>query len=227
MGITGNILDAAYSAASRMPRILENFSALCIAAAEINPKSCAMAAASLNSPDPQKDVLDRINSIYANFTVRSFYDSINNATFDIVSYSELIQQLILFPENWATISKIFVELESAIQVGLRDNVPPPLAPFAFTNDGINTSIPLSSYPNLNLFPATICLDGDYSDIASETTFENYISKQIAENPMIGMLGMINAFCLTWPNLTTNDVERYRSSFPESIKNKFDHNRRNL
>ena len=56
-------------------------------------------------------------------------------------------------------------------------------------------------------------------MATQSEFVNYISGQIAENVIIAYVGVTNAVCLGWPNLTAHNVETYRAPFPKSISNK--------
>ena len=64
-----------------------------------------------------------------------------------------------------------------------------------------------------------CYDHSYQGIDNPTDFVNYLSEQLAENPFIGYYGLGAATCLSWPNLTNQDVERYEGPFPKQTKNK--------
>ena len=92
----------------------------------------------------------------------------------------------------------------------------------------NTNLSRSSYRaygdpfnafNWPLNWAVTCTTSSLINIETENAFVEYISHQIAQNPIIGYPGMMTANCLGWPNLTAHNVEKYRSPFPKSTKNK--------
>lgn len=64
----------------------------------------------------------------------------------------------------------------------------------------------------------MCLDSSFAGIDTPATFQQQISDQLELNPLAAFNGFFYAVCLTWPNLTTYDLQRYTGPFPEKLKN---------
>lgn len=73
--------------------------------------------------------------------------------------------------------------------------------------------PLAAVENPFVFPAVSCLDMSFEGISDLDSFVDYISGQFAVNPLAAYPGVQYAQCLSWPNLTSYDVERYIGPFP--------------
>lgn len=90
-------------------------------------------------------------------------------------------------------------------------------PLAYQNQPFND--PLAGWGNPFVVSGRKCYDHSYQGIDNPTDFVNYLSDQLAENPLIGYYGLTVSSCLSWPNLTNQDVERYGGPFPKQTKNK--------
>ena len=73
---------------------------------------------------------------------------------------------------------------------------------------------------INVFStdAVLCLDLSFGGIDTPAAYQEELSAQLAQNPFAASYGFYFASCLTWPNLTTYDVQRYTGPFPEKLKN---------
>src|SRR5436189_6118354 len=78
MGLSGNALDYNYRSLDQIPRILGEFATLCIDAANVNPKYCPLASASMKAKSPASNILNRINNIITSLTQRSGYANERN-----------------------------------------------------------------------------------------------------------------------------------------------------
>jgi hypothetical protein len=228
MGIEGNALDYHYDRSTNMPHILYAFTAQCADAGTANPKFCPFASASLQSPDPRKDILNRINYIIGNLTQKSYSVSTTwwaNGTYTFSDFVLSLPSLLSSTSSWCMAAKMLLQLETVIQ---QTNTPPSHRTFKRSEVTTNDSLAFSSFNRDSLisgsnsifaYPAVFCLDSNFNNIGSVDEFVQYISTQIDENPIIGYSDVNVAMCLAWPNLTAYDIERYRSPSPAILNNK--------
>lgn len=228
MGIEGNGLDYHYDRQSNLPHILREFASQCAAAATANPKSCAFASASMQSLDPVKDMLDRINHITENLTLQSYSVPTRWWPDGIYTFSDFVLSLPALLSStslWSIAAQNLLELETVIQQTSTKH-----SRRTFKRSGINTnnSLDFSSfnsaslifgYTNTFAYPAVFCLDSNFNNIGNVKEFVKYMSKQIHKNAVIGYSDIKIAMCLAWPNLTAYDVERYRSPSPPILNSK--------
>jgi hypothetical protein len=225
MGITGNVLDYSFDAAGQIPEITVVFANYCVIAAQIDPIYCPLASLSLEALDPVSDVVNRINYIFSNLSLVVGYPnpnphaSIGNFTF--IHLASLNPLYFWAPESYVPWAQILLEVEKAIHGGLVTSNPS-------TKRSQFSEILFSSLPTNSLLDGGFndftglgvsCLDGSLSGIEDFTTFLNYLSNQIIENPLLAIHGYGYSGCLTWPNLNSSDIERVRSAFPSTLNNK--------
>jgi len=232
---TGNILDYAYNSHQEIPRILEDFANHCVAAAQQDVKYCQLANLSLNATNPGADVLQRMNYVIGNLTTNTYHDNTANATVSLFSLASIVRSGLMSPDYFPSLAQYFLDAEKLIQnqqptnavneVAQVDDNPIPTDPAADTNANVSTTgwnrnDPLTGAGNAFVFPAVTCLDMSIKGINTTETFVDYISNQInTGNPLVGYEGVSFAQCLSWPNLSSYDVERITSPFPKSLKNK--------
>ena len=115
MGITSNVLEYSYYTWSGIPRILGLYASACVAAAQIDPKSCPLAAASMKATDTAQDVLDRINRVVGNLTNKSFYDSHTNETYSFIDALSVVYALYT-ATYWNEGAQDLLDIETVITI---------------------------------------------------------------------------------------------------------------
>lgn len=194
----------------------------CVAAAQIDPKYCPFASASLKSPDPTAEVVNRIQNIVDYFiSTPTLYNPQTNTTYTFTLISEFLTEIVGFPQEWPSYQQICLDVETTIQNQVhshkrRDD----------TSSNINLSFSkinerdlFSGYINQFTDKILSCLDNSFEGINDTISFANYLYGQIKDDPLIAYLGFTNANCIGWPNLTSYNLEKYTSSFPSNIHNK--------
>jgi TAP-like protein len=227
---TTNILDYSYASHSAIPRILGDFAEQCVQAAQNNTKYCPLAQASLNATDPAADVLLRMNNVIGNLTLKSYRDPKSNGTVSMMSMSTTIRSGLMRTRNFPSLAQYFLDAETLIRNNQPTNNvneasqidPAPSDPGSDTNittAGWNSKDPLFGANNAFVFPAVTCLDMGMEDINTTSSFVNYISQQSKQDALVAYEGVSFALCLSWPNLSSYDIERITSPFPASLNNK--------
>lgn len=214
MGVTGNILDYSYEANSNTFDVFNQFAGYCAAAAEIDPKYCPLASASMKSIDPTDDIFNRIKNIFNTLaTVSSIYSSKSNTTYD---YDYLIKEtaVIKIPSRWNSFADTLLDLERAIQSQRKRDTTSSADFNTFRGDTY-----LTAFAGTLTSLALPCIDNNYTTINNDTSFTNYLSKQIARNNVIGYQGIEYGVCLGWPDLSSYNVEKFTGPFPASLRNK--------
>ena len=229
MGITGNGLDATYSQWADVPQILSQFATYCAAAAAVTPDSCSFAFASPAQPDPATRILDRINWIFGNLTERQY--EAGDRLYSIFTVAGDMRYELEDPNGWGDFAYYLLDIENAILKNSSAEtsvMSSRVRRSSDSTDEINTNLTIASYNAFGeppgaetpfVWPATICLDANWDNIATEAEFVDYISQQIAESIPFAYSGIQEAFCISWPNLTAHNVENYRAPFPNSLANK--------
>jgi len=94
------------------------------------------------------------------------------------------------------------------------------APVNISTAGWNWTDPLIGSQNVFVAPAVSCLDFNMQGIENSTAFVNAMEPYIQQDVIAGYFSMEGAFCLSWPNLTSFDVERVTYlDFPTTLSNK--------
>lgn len=222
MGVTGNILDYSYETGSNLPDITYQLAIYCVTAAQIDTKYCPFAAASLNAANPAADVVNRINNL-TNYlsSVPDVFNSRTNVTYQFFDFQSSIWSWDLaLPGQINDWAQYCLDIEQTIQAQKQSNrmrrdspssgnltfasFDPDNAPFAGT---------------FNPFPVTACVESSFVNIHDNESFIDYVSKQLAINPVIGYRGVFGyGYCVGWPNLTSYDVEKFTGPFPSQINN---------
>ena len=179
-----------------------------MAAAHLDLKSCPLALSSMKAANPAHDVLQRINYVLSNLTLQSFYDQDNNQTYTFDSTISMVSRL-SFPNTWNLLAQELLDIETVIHTSLHRRSETNLSFSSF-----DASNPLSGIYNPFVYPAILCLDTSYANIRDPETFVEYVSNQIAENSLVGYQGVEAAWCLSWPNLTTYNIEKYTAPFTQ-------------
>jgi TAP-like protein len=222
MGISGNLLDADYSELLGIPDILSEWASQCIAAYQINGTSCPFAEKSMRSSDPIADILSRINAMTSSLANQELVTG-----YSILDYSESLPSYLSHPSGWSSLGQLYSELELFLE-GTPPPRPPednegPSAPIAY-----NENLTLYSYQqlgsppysfNTDLYWAIACVDASLDKMSTEAEFVQYLAGQISQHVVLGYSNVENARCLSWPNVSSYNVENYRSAFPSSLNNK--------
>lgn len=226
---TSNILDYSYNSHSEIPRILGDFANHCVQAAQQDVKYCPLANNSMNATNPGADVLNRMNNVIGNLTMRSYKDTKSNSTITMMSIAGIIRSGLMDPDYFPSLAQYFLDAETLIHNNQPTNnvdesqlVPDPTDPGTdanITTSGWNDKDPLTGGSNSFVFPAVTCLDMSMNGINSTELFVDYVSNQMQNNTLVAYEGVSFASCLSWPNLSSFDVERITSPFPARLKNK--------
>ena len=208
-----------------------------MAAAQQDVKYCQLASKSLNTSNAGGDVLQRMNYVIGNLTTNTYKDNTANATVSLFSLASIVRPGLMGTEYFPSLAQYFLDAETLIQnqqptnaineeALVNDNpAPTDAATDESTNSTISTSgwnknDPLVGQGNAFVFPAVTCLDMSLSGINTTESFVDYISNQINNgSALVGYEGVSFAQCLSWPNLSSYDVERITSDFPKTLKNK--------
>lgn len=222
MGIKGNILDLYNSEQLDTNAILAYFAEQCIAAYRIHHSGCKIAAASMNAKNRDADLFGRINSIVTELMAKPILSRQNFSLYDL-GYD--ITMDLGDPAFWIMLEQKLGDLVSANensahrrrsinQRSANDRFPSPVQlyfsqdPAAFVRGGYN----------IFMDPAVKCLDANYEDINNVTSFVKYISELVDTN-VWNFEGVEAARCLSWPDLTAFNVERFRQPVSPKLKNK--------
>ena len=224
MGIQGNILDLYNSQLLDVDRVIHTFSTQCADASQININSCQLASASLKSGNPADDIFNRIKSVMSSLAIQAYTDP-SGKIFTFYGVSLDITNQLASPLLWIDLANELLEIETLINAtrpSLVRRQTVDETPFTVPGDlpygSFSPYNPFSGSFNDFVYPAVLCLDSNYQDIDTETSFVNYLSTLIPKNPF-SYQGLEGALCLGWPNLTAFNVEQYRDQFPGNISNK--------
>ena len=114
---------------------------------------------------------------------------------------------------WNYFANLLLDIEITIQAQhKRDTSSSANLSYAAFND---------DFALFNPFTSSVlgCIDNSYAGINNETSFIDYLSKQIARNNLIAYQGIDLGACIGWPNLTSHNLEKFTGPFPASISNK--------
>jgi hypothetical protein len=224
MGIEGNALDYYYTSNLNIPSVLFQFASQCVMAATVNPKACVLASGSMNARDPAEDILNRIWYISGNLSLRSYptpkFDPgfSLGPTYTFLNFKELLPNQLNAPHDWDYFAQFLLDIETEIRLAnslqnSKRSDESNLTRASLNQGGFNGPF------NSLVYPAVFCLDSNFNDISNEETFIQYLSTQIAQNALIGSLGTDASMCLGWPNLTSYNVEQFRTNITAPLKNK--------
>src|SRR5271154_1474861 len=216
MGITGNALDYVYQGGNQLPRILQEFATMCIDAANMNSKYCPFAKG-----DSTSDVVQRIDNIITSLSQNPGYVNAQEKSgdgtpqiFTLSDFENNASSAFWNPGSIPAFTEYLVDAEESISSHITKRSLPNLN---FSDQATGDSI--AGFINPFARPARFCVDSSFQLIEDPTDFLNYLSDQLAQNPLIGIGGLSAAVCTNWPNLSAHDVERYRQPFPGETKNK--------
>jgi hypothetical protein len=217
MGMSGNALDYSYRSFDQVPRLLQEFAILCVDAANVNPKYCPLASASMKLSDPASDIVIRINNIVTSLSQKAGYVNTAPKTDgrQLFTLDALVNNVYLAfwnPASFPNFAQYLLEAEMSIKKSR--TAKRSLSDLDFLNQARRDS--LAGFGNPFAGDARSCTD---QGIDNPTDFIKYYSGQLAKNPLVAYYGWTAAPCLSWPNLTNFDVERYRQPFPTTVKNK--------
>jgi len=218
---------------------LSDFAAQCVASTTNSTKYCPLAINSLNTTNPALDLLTRINNILGNLTSKSYKDPQSGSTVSYMSLAWTIRNGLMSVESFPMLAQAFLDAETLIHNHLPTNNIDEQAEIDDINntpvfddaaEGGNVSTiststwnkddPLTGSGNAFVFPAVTCLDTNYNGIDNLTSFVDYVYKIVQENPLQGYFGVSAGSCLSWPNLTSYDVEKVTAdNFPTKLANK--------
>jgi hypothetical protein len=222
VGVTGNALDFSYEMSLNIPRMIALFADSCVAAAQIDPKYCPFASASLKLPDPTTDVVNRIKNI-VNYlgSTSSLHDPQTNLTYTFGDVSAVLVDGIGFPQEWPIWAQFCLDIETTIQSQVhshqrRDDT---ISSVNLSFSSINERDIFSGSSNQIMDEIFFCLDNSFQGINDSTSFATYLSGQIKDDPLIAYQGIGYADCIGWPNLASYNPEKYTESFPSNIHNK--------
>lgn len=219
--MSGNALDYSYRKFDQLPRLLQEFAILCVNAANVNPKYCPFASISMKSPDPASDILTRINNIITSLSQKAGY--VNTAYKKIIDQTFTLENLVnkVYEAFWVPLNNLpyFAEylLEAEISISTSRTAKRSISELDLSNQARYDS--LAGFSNPFAGYARSCIDQSFQGIDNPTDFIEYFSGQLTKNPLVAYYGWNAAPCLSWPNLTSFNVERYRQPFPKATKNK--------
>ena len=154
-----------------------------------------------------------------------------NATYTFYKFVSWTRSSLMQPQGlFFQYANLILHVENAINANLTITSPPSKrarsllsgrdTPANMTYAAITeVNDPLGGLQNPFVYPGVTCLDNSFSGINTLGTWTNRISSQMQTNPLIAYMGIASAACLSWPNLTAYNVERYTGPFPTKLKNK--------
>ena len=224
MGIEGNALDYYYNSNLNIPPALFQLANQCAMAAAVNPKACPLASASMNARDPVEDIFNRIRHVSGNLTLRSYPAPKSgialffNHTYTFLDFKVQVPDELSSPSGWGPLAQLFLDIETEIRKANSRHNNKRSDENNLTFASLNQGGFNGPYNSL-VYPAVFCLDSNFNNISNEETFIQYLSKQIARNALVGSLGTDASMCLGWPNLTSYNVEQFRTNITAPLKNK--------
>ena len=225
-GIKANALESEFDMDSEIPRVLGTWAFYCIEAAQMDPKYCLFASASMNTSNPVSDLIERTDSIIGNLTQQSFENQTSNRTYTLFNMVSRVRTGLMHLPFFLSLGNYLLAAEDTIlsnregmsrsQMLYRGQSDQNMTFAAITS---NASDPLEGGLNPFAYGANSCLDCGFEGIDTFDTWLEQFHKQVNTNPLVGYLGVFSAACLTWPNLTNYGVERYEGPVPEKLRNK--------
>jgi hypothetical protein len=224
MGIEGNILDLYNSEQSDTNTILGYFVEQCVAAYKINQLLCPLASTSIKAKDPVANLLGKINSVVTTLKAKPL---LSRQKFSIYNLGYDVPVALGDTTLWRALASEFRDLKKAIrdstqrrrslnQTSANGTFPPEANP-GLLHSSLDSAAFSRGY-NIFMNPAVKCLDANYEDINNVTSFVEYISGLINAN-IWNFEGVEAARCLSWPNLTAFNVERFRERASPQLNNK--------
>jgi hypothetical protein len=229
-------LDYVYSSHAAVPRILQDFSALCVNAAMVKNEYCPFAVNSLNAPNPSADLNGRINYIVGNLTANTYISPKSGKLVSLFALSSLVRSCLGNIESFSLLAQSFNLAEDVIRHTNPINLILPADIFSAENStedldrrstesrnittaSYNASDPFTGSVNGFAWPAIVCLDQN-NPFPSVDSFVDKWQPQMENNSLIGTLSKSMAMCLTWPDLRAYDVERVDTlELPKNLSNK--------
>jgi hypothetical protein len=217
-GLSGNSLDFAYESSADIHSGLDQFAQTCIAAAQMNSDACPFATKSMKTSNPSNDIVNRIDDIVAKFTQMRAVNDTQGMAYDLLFVNEDIATYISNPDAWYNFATYLVTAEDLVQNQSSSSSRVKRA------SGATSSLTYASYNwthfetgGFNDFHqiASMCLDNSYNTISTQSAFISYLDEFISEDTLRGYNPnmFMTAACLSWPNLTNADIEKYNDTFP--------------
>ena len=219
MGLTSsNALDYSYDARAQIPQSLQDFAVYCMEAAHESPEYCPLALTSMTTSNPVMDLTKRINEMITKLTQVPGYSDPDNIN-HVLTFHELvlnITQGLGTPQGFVSLARTLKDAERIISANK-----------TYSPQHRRRDITYSSLPGPTTLPhndpfavlALSCLDSNLNGIDAPDTFAAYLYNLFQRDPLLAYGGFEYAACLSWPNLTSYDIERSRAPFPAKIKNK--------
>lgn len=233
---TTDLLDYAYSSHSEIPRILRDFAAQCIAAANQKAEYCYFGTGSLQAASPVDNLVQRINNVIGNLTTKSYTDPTTQSSYSMYALSAAVRQSLTSPKKFPTLAQYLMDAEYIIQSRTPDNSVNEYNILTNNTDVVIDNVeetnltissttwnrfdPFTGDSNTFVWPAVVCLD---QNLGTNNTVDWFVDKwynQTHTNALVGYMSSAFSACLAWPNLTHYDVEKvYAADFPSKLKNK--------
>lgn len=231
VGLTGNAADFTFGQLINVLPILNRISALCVAAAQVNPQACPFAVNSLNATDPTADVNNRINNILDAVAQIGYWDPLHNVTINYASLAGAIignmYRVADFPDIYIALQEV-EEVIATVPPGGQETITPGLKQKRQSTDSsnatnslnfseFNEADPISGAFNPFTFYATACQDWSFDGIDTAASLSAYVSGLISQNPFVGAQTVGVAGCLSWPDLSAFDLQKFNfTSFPATL-----------
>ena len=215
MRMATNALDYSFDSRAQIPQILYEFAGYCVEAAEISLDLCPLAAKSMGSKANARTsgLALRINEMVANLSrVSGFVDPDNSS--HVLTFHELVTEIAQYlntPKGFVTLAQTLLDAERIISNGKIHSQSHQ------RRDWLNstyTSLTRTTLAHDDPFSvlALSCLDSNLTGKDTAETFSAYLHSLLDKDPLLAYGGFDYAACLSWPNLTNFDVERWRSPF---------------
>lgn len=170
----------------------------------------------MNATDPEADIINRVLNISHRLTLKA---SVNykKQTFTFDDFSGEIVYGLNTPAGFPNLTQYLLNAEAAT-AHLDTQTKRSIMNETFAN--MPTDDPLAGTWNAFVIEDRMCYDNSFAGIDTPATFVDYISNQIATlDPIVAYMGLSSSSCLTWPNLTSSNVEKFTGPFPNALKNK--------
>jgi hypothetical protein len=217
-GLSGNALDFIYESSSSTNSTLNQFSQICVAAAQMNPNACPFAAKSMTASSPANDIISRITAIVTKLSQIQGVNDTKGDSFYLLNVNQLILDDLSDPDAWYFLSNTFLAIEDLVHSSSSSRVKrdePTLSSLNYSS--YNWSDMEWGLYNDFRYTALLCLENNYTGILTQSSFISYIDEYISEDLLRGYNTQMffAASCFTWPNLAiaSGDIERFNDTFP--------------
>jgi hypothetical protein len=221
MGLSSaTALDYSYDARAQVPQSLADFAGYCVEAAHESPEYCPFSSASMTASDPVLDLTMRINATIAKLTQVPGFSDPDNVN-HVLTFHELASNITQFLGTPQGLVNLAQTLENAERIISGGKTYSPLQRRDTSNLTYSSLPGSTTLPHNDPFSvlALSCLDSNLHGIDTPETFTAYLYNLFQKDPLLAYGGFDYAACLSWPNLTAYDIERWNASFPTKIKNK--------